>query len=396
MKEPEVNAIESGRCILFVGAGFSFGASNLEGKPIVSATRLSKLLLEACEIKDDTGYDLDTAAEEYVTRFGDEALVTLLHKNFTSKDSTDDQKTIICQPWHRIYTTNYDDIIEKIAHLQNKALTTKEIADPVEPPLNGVTQLIHIYGNISRVSPAEFKRQFLLTERQRDNSAFINSPWKWRFNDDVLAAQAVVFAGFSLTDIDLSRALLKVSLYGRIFKSSNLEKQLEPFYDGCRPLSIAKRDPLFLVQRSITSMSANRFSSSKKFIDTAYAMAKTKPRFDTYQIDTHFAKVLLTESLHDGLTDRLDRETEAHDLIESVVKRRQNDLYHPLSVLRLDSELVKKWGPEMSPEQRKAMSRLVTRAERLLEAFPDRMRQRHRSVFSVKQGLQQAKKILSN
>jgi hypothetical protein len=92
----------------------------------------------------------------------------------------------------------------------------------------------------------------------------------------------------------------------------------------------------------------------------------------------------------------LDRETQAHNLIEGVLKRRHNDLYHPLSVLRLDSDIVKKWGPEIDAAQRKAMSGLVARAERLLDAFPGRMRQRHRSVFSVRQGLQQAKKALLN
>ena len=103
--------------------------------------------------------------------------------------------------------------------------------------------------------------------------------------------------------------------------------------------------------------------------------------------------MLLTESLHDGLSGDLERETKAHDLIEDVLKRRQNDLYHPLSVLRLDSDLAQKWGAEMTPAQRKSMSLLISRAERLLNAFPDRLRQRHRSVFVVKQGLQQAKRV---
>lgn len=805
--------METGKCLLFVGAGFSFGATNLKNEPIVSAAGLSEILLNACGTTDKSGYDLDTAADEYVDRFGDDSLVALLHQNFTSKDPTADQNTIICQPWHRIYTTNYDDLIEKIAHTQNKPLTVKEISDPVEPPLLGVTQLIHIYGNISRASPAEFKSKFLLTERQRDNSAFLNSPWKWRFNDDVLAAQAVVFVGFSMSDIDLrrllgqlppqvqektyffdvpqipipimkrlsrfgqleligasglatslgekrvgpavastkfvpssvdeiqfelrgsrddisqpdiekllitgvlqekkfsqrdidgspgsytikrgdnhlrratssarpvlihsdigngksvfamqvaidrcvsggqafrlrrepeqigevisyfqsldtravivaddimkfptlvrklidlrksnlsiittvrsnileaarslvetrigptsfteidlnisspdevrrissyldenglwgsfaefnatekadfiaqkcggqlrdiilslfeqgslhervtslveaigdldpfvyrllvlsalltvaghdefdrfyiiadlveyngsyedirdalrkngilglikieggeigfrspafaefllrksvglvraldvaklalfhldkffsddyefdraNRALLKFSLYRRIFKENNLEERMEGFYDECRALGIAKRDPLFLVQRSITNMSAGRFSTSKMFIETAYAMAKSKRGFDTYQIDTHFAKLLLTESLRDGFSRNFERETKAHDLVQAVLARRKNDLYHPLSVLRLDGDLVKKWRPEMNSGERKQMATLIGRGSQLLNGFPDHQKNRHRSFSSVKQILDRAKKELS-
>lgn len=170
--------------------GLFVGGHKSPERSIVSASNFTKLLLDICKVQDATGYDLDGAAEDFIEKFGEPALVKLLHDNFTSKEPTDEQKTMVCQPWYRIYTTNYDDLIEKIAHAENKALTIKEITDLPEPPLSGVTQLIHIYGNISRVSPAEFKDRFLLTERQRENSPFLKSAWKWRFSDDVLAAPA--------------------------------------------------------------------------------------------------------------------------------------------------------------------------------------------------------------
>jgi hypothetical protein len=73
----------------------------------------------------------------------------------------------------------------------------------------GSTQLIHLYGNITRSSAAEFKTRFLLTESHRYHSPLIKTAWMRRFHDDVLGDESVVFVGFSLTDIDL-RTLLSL------------------------------------------------------------------------------------------------------------------------------------------------------------------------------------------
>lgn len=182
MSPPSLQAIEAGKCVLFLGAGFSREATNIAGEKIVGVQGLQQKLLTACGIDNSADYDLETAAEEYVDRFGDERLITLLHGSFTTAALTNEQRLVVSQPWWRIYTTNYDDSVERAAQEVNKPITVREPSDPVEAPLAGRSQLIHIYGNIRRASPVEFKNHFLLTERQRDNSPFLNSAWRWRFH----------------------------------------------------------------------------------------------------------------------------------------------------------------------------------------------------------------------
>ena len=150
MTLPSVEEIESGRSILFLGAGFSAEATNIAGENIKSVDKLIKQLLDACKIADQTEYDLESAAEEYTSKFGGQSTVTLLHDNFRSDTISDEQKIIVCQPWYRIYTTNYDDVVERVCIEERKPCTTKETHDRVEPPISGVTQLLHIYGNITR------------------------------------------------------------------------------------------------------------------------------------------------------------------------------------------------------------------------------------------------------
>lgn len=204
---PDTSTIESGTSILFLGAGFSAEATNTNNEEIKDVATLIEYLLNKVGVTSTDGYDLDTAAEEFQKVYGDEETIVALHSNFRTKAYTNDQATIVTQPWRRIYTTNYDDVIETICTDNRKPITIPNLNDPVSQPMPGTTQLLHIYGNIGKASPHEFATNFLLTERQRDNSPFLKSPWMRAFHDDVLAASSVVFVGFSLTDIDIRRLL---------------------------------------------------------------------------------------------------------------------------------------------------------------------------------------------
>ncbi|MBO0134137.1 SIR2 family protein [Agrobacterium burrii] len=207
MTLPAASTIEAGTSILFLGAGFSAEATNTNDEDIKDVSGLIADLLGKVGITSVNGYDLDTAAEEFQESHGDEAIIKALHTNFRTKTYTADQATIVTQPWRRIYTTNYDDVIETICSDNRKPLTKHGVHDPVSEPMPGSTQLLHIYGDIGKASATEFAKSFLLSERQRDNSPFIKSPWMRAFQNDMLAASSVVFVGFSLSDIDIRRLL---------------------------------------------------------------------------------------------------------------------------------------------------------------------------------------------
>lgn len=203
----EIATIEAGTSILFLGAGFSADATSVTDKEIKDVSGLITDLLSQIGISSAEGYDLDSAAEEFQLQKGDQATALALHSNFRSKQVTHSQRIVVTQPWYRIYTSNYDDVVERICTEEYKPITTKEVNDKVEAPISNTTQLVHIYGNITRSSANEFKQTFLLTERQRDNSPFFTSAWMRRFHDDILTASSIVFVGFSLTDVDIRRLL---------------------------------------------------------------------------------------------------------------------------------------------------------------------------------------------
>ena len=86
----------------------------------------------------------------------------------------------------------------------------------------------------------------------------------------------------------------------------------------CKSLS---KNLLFWVQRSICSMSAKQFDTAEQYLDTAYAVARRMPYFDTYQIDNHFAKLILTRCLEEGISPDCSRESQAQGLLDVLSSR---------------------------------------------------------------------------
>lgn len=76
-----------GRTILFLGAGFSRGATNLADKDFALGTDLTAKLASDADLP--AGLALDDAAELYVDKFSEAKLIEELKMAFTAKTVTD-------------------------------------------------------------------------------------------------------------------------------------------------------------------------------------------------------------------------------------------------------------------------------------------------------------------
>ncbi len=91
---------------------------------------------------------------------------------------------------------------------------------------------------------------------------------------------------------------------------SDNEYFLYSYYDSIRPF--AKENPFYWLQFAITALNMNRFVDSKLYFDNAYALAAEMLEFDTFQMDTHYARYLFMEILVvDGKLD-FDKFHRAH------------------------------------------------------------------------------------
>ncbi|WP_429044214.1 SIR2 family protein [Aeromonas hydrophila] len=197
----------SGEAILFLGAGFSRDAISLTGETIPDAITLAnKLSSEAYPLEPPTN-NLMQASEDYIESFGEQDLTFKLKKHFTVEHNSINTGDIFDCTWKRIYTTNYDNLIECKLHHHKKVFTSLCLSDYPSSMIPNAINVIHINGFIDKLNARDLKSTFKLTESSYIAETFESSDWKIVFQSDLRSSKAIIFIGYSLYDIDISRIL---------------------------------------------------------------------------------------------------------------------------------------------------------------------------------------------
>lgn len=203
--EEAIAHAKRGDAVLFTGAGFSFGARNMHAQPdnfIPNARDFANEL--ANKVGSANSYDLPIIAQYFCRKKGEHSLVDELIRNFSATEVQDYHIYIASLPWKRVYTTNYDNVFEFAAHQSGKEWTpiTLEVG-----PTASHRRCVHINGHINNLSIKTLGAQVKLTHSSYSADAFAESPWSQQLRQDLNAAKAIVYIGYSMADIDISRVL---------------------------------------------------------------------------------------------------------------------------------------------------------------------------------------------
>lgn len=112
-----LRAIRRNRCVLFLGAGFSADAVNRRGEKIPAGSTLARKLWAWLGYGAEEEYDfsgLDRLFDVARRTRGDAAVKELLRDQLLVQAYPDWYKAVAKPFWHRIYTTNADNLIERI------------------------------------------------------------------------------------------------------------------------------------------------------------------------------------------------------------------------------------------------------------------------------------------
>lgn len=140
--------------LLFIGAGFNYGIEKDTIK-IPLGDELKKELISHLEISGITdewgGFHLQDVIEVFNEEIGIEALNSWLVERFSNYYPTPLQKKIISFPWKKIYTTNIDDIVEKVFE-EKKINFISQNTSYKQRNMNNYTELIKLHGCVRNVS----------------------------------------------------------------------------------------------------------------------------------------------------------------------------------------------------------------------------------------------------
>jgi hypothetical protein len=204
-----------GRAVLFLGAGFSWGATSLSGEPFLMGPGLAKALADEAGIPSELA--LEDVSDIFMSRFGSAALLKKLRNFYVAKDVTKSQREIAKLPWRVVYTTNYDDVFERSCSEIGKEVVSYSGTTTVGRVTKGTLPCIHLNGFIRTATEDSLTHELKLTTTSYSSVSAMNDEWTDRFRFDLHAAQAIFFVGYSLADLDLRRLLFEEELKEKSF-----------------------------------------------------------------------------------------------------------------------------------------------------------------------------------
>lgn len=204
--EAIVHAIE-GEAILFAGSGFNYGAKNIKGNAFPLGNELcERLIVDGnVDVTGDSPADKNDSlyiADKYLKTNTKRDLKEFVLNEFTCSSVSESQKTILGLPWQRIYTTNYDDVIETTSKQINVLRESIAPQTKIAEVCRTKNAIIHLNGSILNLTDASFDREFKLTMTSYQHRSLPDSDWAISLSNDLKTSRAIIIIGYSL-DYDL-------------------------------------------------------------------------------------------------------------------------------------------------------------------------------------------------
>ncbi|MHA6601101.1 SIR2 family protein [Corynebacterium coyleae] len=190
-------------CVLVLGAGFATGSTNRLGEAPPTGEELRQQLLSKVGLPNSNA-SLASVADYVIEQMGDSAMWDILTDNFEIEDLSGFQQTILSFDWKRIYTTNYDDSVERF----NKSRQSFGVDDfrAGKIPTGAV---VHLHGTIANAHNGRVNDEFVLSESAYVRQRLEESGWWDQFALDLRNAQRVFFVGYRAHDEAILLPLLQ-------------------------------------------------------------------------------------------------------------------------------------------------------------------------------------------
>lgn len=200
--EMALKAAKSGDATFIIGAGFSIGAQNDQQKKLVSGDELKEKLAKKIGLR--SSYPLNVVSQDYLEQEGEKSLLSVLKEEFIVSSYCDEYNKLSTLSKAHFYTTNYDNLIEKIYEDNGKKIKSFDLSEKIDDKKKNLF-VMHLNGKIEK--DTNTLDNIRLTMGSYD-SDFNSSPWIKYFADELKSVDAIFIVGYSLiADSDLRRLL---------------------------------------------------------------------------------------------------------------------------------------------------------------------------------------------
>ena len=207
-----------GETVFLIGSGFSVGAYNgsaEEDRSLWTGAKLAKKLAELTDMDEELS--LDIVSQEYIDIYGEKQLVEYLKEHYVVQQYEEYYKALTKMKNIRVYTTNYDNLIEKVCRDSGYKITGLNINADVRKA-NKDRLVMHLNGYINDLDEDFLPDTFKLSHLSYDSMEFFRTPWYSYLIDELYSAKVIFIIGLSFKDdLDIRRIVANPDFKDKIF-----------------------------------------------------------------------------------------------------------------------------------------------------------------------------------
>lgn len=197
---------------------------------------------------------------------------------------------------------------------------------------------------------------------------------------DVLSSKNVLVKMFKNFDKkrnsrQYSRALQLLLSYTTLQRvlnkeDNNFNHAMRGFFEEIRETKFCKNNPHYWLQYAIRKLDEHDYNAARIYFENAFAYAKAKDGFDSYQIKNHYARYLLENAVNsDTLLDNyMEIFKEAHNIVIDPFHLSENK-YYPFRVARNYLPFYKQYKVRMNVHEKKYIQEACMKVLQMIDKF---------------------------
>jgi hypothetical protein len=199
--------VPNGGAVCLVGAGFSTLAKDQTGHGVPATPELTAEIKAAVGVDPDEEASLSDIADYCETNpVPRQKLRNLLLGRLTLSQPSEIQRVIVNQSWRSIFTTNFDDVVERSLPAGSCQVITP--ATDVETLTSKATPVYHLHGRAADLLETDRDPKFIISETSYLNLPAANRDLYARLKNELFSARLIVILGYSLRDLEIARIVL--------------------------------------------------------------------------------------------------------------------------------------------------------------------------------------------
>lgn len=319
-------ALQSGAAVCLLGAGFARLGHDANGKPLPSTDELTSELKNALGIDETESASLSDLADfAHDDPSRSAKLRGILLSRLTVTSPSQAQVDLLHLPWRSIFTTNFDDLVER-ASPGKRFTPVTPLTEQATIPGNR-TPLYHLHGRALDLLETDADPKIVISESNYLQLDKRNRDLYARLYNEVFCARAILVVGYSLKDLEIAQGLLSRSdvLREKTFivcdpKDGSIARARLEKFGSVFPIGLTGiAEQLGDVSDSpITSIS--NFQFLKELSVTPHDRSVTVEDFTKLILRGHLEKAAYLSQIHDDTRDKfcVDRSAAITTVLDSA------------------------------------------------------------------------------